>query len=179
MSKLILMGLYESLALAVADMTRVPPNPTTRIEGHRLAKLTPNDGKAFSLEIFEDYLQMFCRLTTSLVGLRVAPYQPNLVARQIGLSELLPKCVIPRVETLFCMLDTATERWLKGSRLVYIKKEVFFHAFDYILSYHCTQEFEEWWAQHWSLVPDHTMMAQCLVDAFSFLRERGVFVTRP
>lgn len=87
-------------------------------------------------------------LTTLALGFRVAPYQPILVARQFGLSHLLPKCLIPRGKSYYCILDPDTKRWLKGSCLFYRKTEVFLHAFDYTLSYHFTQDFEEWWAQH-------------------------------
>lgn len=186
-------GLYESLASAIADMVRlenpnrlrisgpiwllrlylnttfesslnlgVPPNSIVGIEGPRLAKHTSNDGKVVSLEIFKDYFRTFygcknftksmapfsnrqcgpkwfrkpyphqsrrekdeiekvlfacfnptllwTRITTTKVGLRVAPYQPNLVGRKFGVSQLLPKCLIPSAKTFFCMLDTATDR---------------------------------------------------------------------
>lgn len=38
--------------------TEVPPNLEVGVEGLRLAKLTPDDGKVVSIDIFEDYFQI-------------------------------------------------------------------------------------------------------------------------
>lgn len=54
---------WTYLAIVVVDehhfwiflKARVPPNLIAGIKGPRLAKLTPDDGKVVSLEIFEDY----------------------------------------------------------------------------------------------------------------------------
>lgn len=97
------------------------------------------------------------------------------MARQFGLSQLLPKCFIPKGEAFFCSTDNGTEKWLKGSHEYYKKKEVFLHASEYKLSYHYTQEFEEFLTIHWQTFPDHTLIVQRLVDIFSFLRERVNF----
>lgn len=44
--------------------TRVPPNLEVGVEGIRMAQLTPNDGKVFYLEIFENSFQLFYRCKT-------------------------------------------------------------------------------------------------------------------
>lgn len=99
-----------------------------------------------------------------------------LVDKRFGLSQLLPKCLIPSVKTFFCMLDIAFERLVKSSSAFYKNKEVSLHDFDYTLSYHCTQEFEAYRGRHWSLVHDQTIMVRLLVDVLFLLRDKSMFI---
>lgn len=116
---------------------------------------------------------MWTRITSSKSRLRVTPYLPNLVAKKFVLSQLLPTSLVPQADTFSFSTDTPNERWLKSYHLFYKMKEVFLNSFKFSLSYRCTQEFEDWWALYYADVPNHTLMAQCLVDAFSFMRDQG------
>ncbi|KAI5403855.1 hypothetical protein KIW84_051124 [Lathyrus oleraceus] len=69
--------------------------------------------KKFLFAYFNPTL-LWMRLTTITIGLRVARYQLNLVAREFGLIQLLYKCLIPNAKTFLCIVDIATKRWLKG-----------------------------------------------------------------
>lgn len=94
----------------------------------------------------------------------------NLAARQFGLSQLLPKSLDPQAKAFFFSTDTPNEIQIKNCHKFCKRSEFFLNSFDYFLSYHFTQEFEEWWELHYDVVPSHTLMAQHLVDVFSFLR---------
>ncbi|KAI5386525.1 hypothetical protein KIW84_072887 [Lathyrus oleraceus] len=133
------------------DCLRKPfPNPSRREENEI------HD----TLIYFFNHTTLWSRLTSAKTSLRVAPYQPNLVSRKFGLSQMLPKCL---GEAFFFSAKNTTERWLKSYHEFCKRKEGFLYAFDYKLSYHCTQEFEEWWSIHRKNVLDHTLMEQCLV----------------
>lgn len=68
---------------------------------------------------------MWSRLNYVKTGLREAPYQPNPVVRKFGLSQLLPKCFIPKGEPFFSSTDNNTEKWLKGSHKYFFLKTSF------------------------------------------------------
>lgn len=122
---------------------------------------------------------LWSRLTSSKKGLRATPYQPNLMYKQFGLIEILHKCFIPKGESFFFFFnDNATETWLKSFHEFWKRKSFFLHDFYYTLFYHCTEEFKEWWALNYQNMPDHTLVAQRLVYAFSFLRDKGNYYRR-
>lgn len=116
------------------DWLRKPfPNPSRREE----------DEIHNTLFVFFNPIILWSRLNSSKTSLREAPYHPNLVNNKFGLSQLLPKCCIPIGEGFLCSTDNAIEKWLKGNHEYCKKNEFFLHDFDYTLSYHCTQKFEE------------------------------------
>lgn len=77
---------------------------------------------------------LWSRLTSPKTRLRVAPYHPNLEARQFGLSQLPLKCFISEGNAFFF----STKKWLENCHYFCKRKEVFLGSFDYSLSYHCT-----------------------------------------
>lgn len=66
-----LLQLWLSATFESSLETRAPLNPKLGIEGIRIAKLTHDDGKVISLEVFENYFQMFymCKTFTSIMTL--------------------------------------------------------------------------------------------------------------
>lgn len=81
---------------------------------------------------------LWSRLTSSKTGLREAPYHSNLVARQFGLSQMLPKCFILKGKTFFFSIDNATKKWLAGFHEFCKRKAGFLGSLDYSLSCHFT-----------------------------------------
>ncbi|XP_045809919.1 uncharacterized protein LOC123904282 [Trifolium pratense] len=74
-------------------------------------------------------------------------YQPNLVSRQFGFSQLRPKSMYIRKKNIVLgttVTSTLYERYMKISR-----DNVYgFEPFDFNLSYYCTQEFANWWRRY-------------------------------
>lgn len=70
----------------------------------------------------------------------------------------------------FFSTDTPNEKWLESCKIFCKRKKVFLGSFKYSISYHCNQEFIELWTLHYANISDHNLMAQCLVNAYYFLR---------
>ncbi|PNX64117.1 hypothetical protein L195_g053852, partial [Trifolium pratense] len=74
-------------------------------------------------------------------------YQPNLVSRQFGFSQLRPKSMYLRKKNIVLgttVTSTLYEKYLKVSR-----DHIYgFEPFDFNLSFYCTQEFANWWRRY-------------------------------
>lgn len=58
----------------------------------------------YLLECFQP-APLWVKLSSSKMGISVTAYQPNLVARQFGLTQLLPNSLIPKVEAILVSID--------------------------------------------------------------------------
>lgn len=66
---------------------------------------------------------LWTRLTSFKSGIKADAYQPNLVAIKFGLSQLLPKSLVPQAKVFFFYTHTPNERWLESCQIFCKRKD--------------------------------------------------------
>lgn len=195
-----------------------------RVEGIRVAQLTPIDeGKAIR-PTFMSYVMMFARrhdftsnmapfatrkygpkwftrpfpsptknqetkslliweafLTPKLITLRLYPsksqviliaYQPNLVARQFRLIQILPKCLYDRKSTLF-LYNANQNKTTTLKQIARYTGRTHLTPISFEPSFLCTPEFGKWWSQYYvEEFYDAPSFTQHFNKAFFFEQEK-------
>ncbi|CAJ2644439.1 unnamed protein product [Trifolium pratense] len=102
-------------------------------------------------EVWTAYLDptvLSCRIGTLSSEYGLVGYQPNLVSRQFGLSQLRPRSMYLRKKNI--VLGTTITSTLYEKYMTVASNNVYgFEPFDFNLSYYCTQEFAHWWRQYY------------------------------
>lgn len=102
---------------------------------------------------------LWTKLSTVESGIRLAEYQPNLVTKQFGLSQFLPKFLTPSEDCMFISTANASEETLVQCLINFKKKSFDFPYFRFSLSFYYTKEFEDWWQSYYQSAADRTLMA--------------------
>lgn len=84
------------------------------------------------------------KLTPSGNGIKLAAYQPNLVAQQFSLSQFLPKSHIPSEDYVFISTDDVSAKTLVKFLRNFRNKPFHMPFFRFSLSFYGTKEFEDW-----------------------------------
>src|ERR1044072_1969496 len=101
------------------------------------------------------------RFQTGSKGLGLVAYQPNLVARQFGLSQFLPCPLFLRREDVIFPATPLTEKLYKDFMSKANNKHLGLDFFYFEPTYICTSDFDKWWARHYSnKVLDDAMLHQ-------------------
>jgi hypothetical protein len=94
-------------------------------------------------------------------GLGLVAYQPNLVARQFGLSQLLPCPIFLRREDVIFAATPLSEKLFKDFLSKENNKTLGLDFFFFEPTFICTMEFDKWWATHYKAkVLDDVMLHQ-------------------
>lgn len=102
---------------------------------------------------------LWTRLSIGGRGIRLDTYQPNLVAKQFGLSQLLPKSLIPQEDCVFISIDNSCEENLTKCLNIFKDKPFYLPSFNFFLSFHCMEEFEDWWQSYYQSATGPMLMA--------------------
>ncbi|KAL5130511.1 hypothetical protein HKD37_12G033556 [Glycine soja] len=158
------------------------------IEGQRTLRLTPKSLNQSSQKLFLKYMRIFlsfdkflpqhapfisreilsCRTGVQSNYLGLVGYQPNLVSRQFGLSQIRPKSLFedPRDVIRGANLSEKTfKKFLKIS----LDENYNLHPFEFNHSHFCTMGFVTWWEKYYSTrsVGDTTIMISRLESGFT------------
>lgn len=93
----------------------------------QLPNSSPNKKRKIH-NILLEYFQLdplSTKLCSSKSGIRVSIYQPNLVSRQFGLSQFLPKSLIPKSDSISISIEEPNKEWL-GKCATFFKKRLYF-----------------------------------------------------
>ncbi|MCH82814.1 hypothetical protein A2U01_0003626, partial [Trifolium medium] len=105
-------------------------------------------------EIWTAYLDptvLSCRVGNHPKHLGLVGYQPNLVSRQFGFAQILPKSLFENKKNicLGCSVGIS-ETWYK--KFLEVTSEICYdlQPFKYTNCHFCTKEFSDWWGRYYS-----------------------------
>lgn len=94
-------------------------------------------------------------------------YQPNLVARQFGLSQPLPNPFFHHTQDIMWAGRPLNQK-VYNERLAYAKMQALeLPSFPFSTSFYTTVEFNRWWTSFYNQVSQNGLFFENLVDAFA------------
>ena len=111
------------------------------------------------------------RLTVGEKGFFLFAYQPNLVARQFGLSQPLPRSLFLLKETVVTSTAAFSESPFKNKMETYNERRVGLDFFCFEPFFLYNEEFDIWWANHYrSKTVEECTLYQYVHDALQVAR---------
>jgi hypothetical protein len=92
-----------------------------------------------------------CRIGTTSKDYGLVGYFPNLVSRQFGLSQLIPKSFYENEQDICLGHKTITEGYFRSYLKNTEKHKYELTPFEYQNSFSSTKEFQDWWERHYSV----------------------------
>lgn len=89
------------------------------------------------------------------------------MARQFGLSQPLPKYLITKSYAVLFFIHEPGEDWFESCKDFFRRMKVFLNSLEFLLSFHCTKEFEDQWSLYYWGVQDPHLMAQRFTSNFT------------
>ena len=139
-----------------------------------------SEEEAESFVIWRAFLKptvLSARLTPGEKSYSLVAYQPNMVARQFGLTQLLPRSLFLTEDSVI----TSTTHWETGAAFKkklsdYEVRSFKIDFFHFELSYNCTEGFHTWWRSYYAqkMVEECTLHQHVLdaMNAFNGARKR-------
>jgi hypothetical protein len=91
-----------------------------------------------------------CRIGTTSKDYRLVRYFPNLVSRQFGLTQLIPKSFYEHEQDICLGYTGMTEKYFRSYLKNTEKHKYELSPFSYQNSISSTKEFQDWWDRHYS-----------------------------
>lgn len=128
---------------------------SSRIEGPEwLTKAFPpteDEHKNETFVIWRRFLvPQFLSAVLSGVNPGLVAYQPNLVARQFGLCQFVPKSLFPSLDILTNILCDKPWNMVKEDVEVLWAKRPRLHSIPFQPAFLCTKKFDDWWQSYFS-----------------------------
>lgn len=122
------------------------------------------------LAVWRAYLTptvLSCRIGTQSTEYGLVGYFPNLVSRQFGLTQLLPKSIYPHEKQICLGFYGMTEPHYRSLQKQFSPNQYEITPFEFTASHACTDEFSKWWSLHYEIhVPDKAVLLTAIRDGF-------------
>jgi hypothetical protein len=101
-----------------------------------------------------------CRFGLNSTEFGLVGYFPNLVSRQFGLTQLLPKSIYPNEKSICLGYYGMTEAHFHSLLKTFEANRYEINPFEFTASHAYTNEFSKWWALHYemNLVNKNTLL---------------------
>jgi hypothetical protein len=108
-----------------------------------------------------------CRIGTTSKYYGLVGHFPNLVSRQLGLTQLIPKSFYGHEKDIFIGYKNITEGYFRSYLRNTDKHKYQLTPFSYHNSFSSTKEFQEWWERHYSAsVPSDSVLLTQISSGF-------------
>jgi hypothetical protein len=110
-----------------------------------------------------------CRTGTTLKDFGLVGYFPNLVSRQFGLTQLIPKSFYGHEKDICLGCTGMTEGYFRSYLKNTEKHKYELTPFAYQNSISSTKEFQDWWERHFSAsIPSENFLLARVSSGFKF-----------
>jgi hypothetical protein len=108
-----------------------------------------------------------CRISTTSKDYGLVGYFPNLVSRQFGLTQLIPKSFYSHERDICQGYKGITEGYFRSYLKNTEKHKYQITPFSYQNSFSTTKEFQEWWDMHYSAsIPSEDVLLARISSGF-------------
>src|ERR1044072_5277115 len=135
---------------------------------------TNSEEEAESYQIWQAFLKptiLSARLAPGDKSYSLVAYQPNMVARKFGLTQLLPRSLFLTENSVI----SSTTSWETGAAFKkklsdYEVRSLKIDLFHFELSFNCTEEFHAWWKNYYAQkMVEECTLHQHVLDAINTL----------
>jgi hypothetical protein len=99
---------------------------------------------------FLDPAILSCRIGKDAKSYGLVGYHPNLVSRQFGFSQIVPKSFYLRVKDVCLGYCGISEKRFKAFLKLSEDNKYEIHPFPYTISYYCSKGFADWWERYYT-----------------------------
>jgi hypothetical protein len=102
-------------------------------------------------EVWSTYLDpsvLSCRIGTQAKHFGLVGYQPNLVSRQFGMSQIRPKSLFEDEKDMV-LGSSLSEKTFRGYLKISEQNSYNLNSFDFNISHFCTTDFDSWWENYY------------------------------
>jgi hypothetical protein len=124
--------------------------PTWFIEEFPTTNVDNEDDITKFWSAFLDPAILSCRIGKDAKSYGLVGYHPNLVSRQFGFSQIVPKSFYLRVKDVCLGYCGISEKRFKAFLKLSEDNKYEIHPFPYTISYYCSKGFADWWERYYT-----------------------------